>query len=88
MTEEQYHTETSDGALKLTVEADGSISKIEGGPLEEPVETGPTQDAEIDETAEIDAEFVEQDAADAAPLKPPPGGSIGPDGKVYYGSSK
>ncbi len=29
--------------LILSVEADGSISRIAGGPLEEPVDTGPTE---------------------------------------------
>lgn len=72
--DEQYHTETSDGSLELTVEADGSISEINGEPVE---------DAAEDDSAEDVAP-----AEDAAPVAPPPGGSIGSDGKVYYGVGK
>jgi hypothetical protein len=29
--------------IVLTIESDGSISRIAGGPLEEPIDTGPTE---------------------------------------------
>lgn len=98
MTEDRYQTETSDGALRLTVETDGSISKIEGGPLDHPVFTAPTAPSEV-APAYFEAEpgtplgdlFDEALApieAEAEPQTPPAGGSIGSDGKVYYGVSK
>lgn len=41
---------------------------------------------ESDEQDQIDAEAeAESDDAVETPLTPPPGGSIGADGKVYYG---
>lgn len=49
MTEHPHILEGDTGCscnpLVLTVEADGSISRIAGGPLEEPVDTGPTVDS-------------------------------------------
>jgi hypothetical protein len=46
MTDAPHYTDTdvdcSCNPLRLTVEADGSISRVAGGPLEEPIDTGPT----------------------------------------------
>jgi hypothetical protein len=59
MTEAAHHTEgdieCSCKPLVLTVEADGSISRVAGGPLEEPVDTGPTLARKV--AATFDAEY-------------------------------
>lgn len=48
MTEHPHFTEgdieCSCNPLVLTIEPDGSISRIAGGPLEEPINTRPTDD--------------------------------------------
>lgn len=60
----------------------------------QPDTPAPDEDAANDipaeDVTELDGEVASEndDATDAAPVTPPDGGSIGADGKVYYGGAK